>query len=125
MPQPVKINISMKYTFLILFALLAATKKSAAQLPSAFKNQASYQVEKDSRVRLYLTPQRIVWQSDTTGRYIVNAKNLLKPGNGQAELVNKDLVALKSDGLNKPGILLDYGKEIHGGNREDQTYKAG
>jgi len=71
--------------------------------------------QKDPRIREYLSPRRILWQSDTTGRYILNAQQLLKAGNGQAELVNKDLVTLKSDNHIKAGILLDYGKELHGG----------
>lgn len=86
-----------------------------AQLPPIFKGSNSSISEKDPRSRFYLSPQRIVWQSDQSGKYIIDAKNLLKPGNGQAELINKDLATLKSDNKNKPGILLDYGKELHGG----------
>lgn len=86
-----------------------------AQLPPVFKERTVKDVEKDLRTRIYLSPQRIVWQSDQSGKYISNAKNLLKPGNGQAELVNKDLVTLRSDAKVKPAILLDFGKELHGG----------
>ena len=98
---------------IILFNYLAGDV--AAQLPPIFKGINTGISEKDPRSRFYLSPQRIVWQSDQSGKYIIDAKNLLKPGNGQAELINKDLATLKSDDENKPGILLDYGKELHGG----------
>lgn len=87
----------------------------AQHLPPVFKDIPGVAMEKDPRVRLYLAPQRILWQSDYEGKYIVDAKNLLKAGNGQAELVNKDLVTLQSDAATRPGILLDFGKELHGG----------
>ena len=98
---------------LILFNYLAG--EVAAQLPPIFKGSNTSISQKDPRSRFYLSPQRIVWQSDQSGKYIIDAKNLLKSGNGQAELINKDLATLKSDDKNKPGILLDYGKELHGG----------
>ncbi|MFZ4546352.1 MAG: alpha-L-rhamnosidase C-terminal domain-containing protein [Bacteroidales bacterium] len=65
--------------------------------------------------RIYLKPTRIVWQSDTTGKYIVNAEKLLEQGNGQADLVGANLCVVKGGGLVNSAILLDFGKEIHGG----------
>jgi alpha-L-rhamnosidase len=106
-----------KKFFLLILLILSFTRAiiHAQLLPPVFKDLPVAGIEKDPRVRLYLSPQRILWQSDYTGKYIVDAKNLLKPGNGQAELVNKDLVTLQSDATIKPGILLDFGKELHGG----------
>jgi alpha-L-rhamnosidase len=96
------------FTYLLLYTTL-----TFAQLPPVFKDRSAG--EKDPRSRIFLSPTRILWQSDKTGAYIEGVDNLLKQGNGQAELVNKDLVTLRSDNHNKPGILLDYGKELHGG----------
>ena len=106
-----------KSILIILIILIGFPGRSLvfAQLPPIFKGSNTSIPEKDPRSRFYLSPQRIVWQSDQSGKYIIDAKNLLKPGNGQAELINKDLATLKSDDTNKPGILLDYGKELHGG----------
>ena len=39
----------------------------------------------------------------------------MKPGNGQADLSGKDMCSLKSDASGKPSLLLDFGKELHGG----------
>jgi len=84
------------------------------QLPPVFSD-ASYKSEKDNRAHVYLSPLKILWQSDKSGKYIQGAENLLMAGKGQAELVDKDMVTLKSDDVTKPGILLDFGKELHGG----------
>lgn len=66
-------------------------------------------------IKTYLTPQRIVWQSDDTNTFLKNAETLLKKGNGQAAVNDQNLFRFISTETNKPGILLDYGKEIHGG----------
>jgi alpha-L-rhamnosidase len=84
------------------------------QLPPVFSD-STYMKEKDTRSRIYLSPQKVLWQSDVTGKYVSGTENLLKAGNGQAELVNKNMITLKSDDKITPGILLDFGKELHGG----------
>ncbi len=45
----------------------------------------------------------------------MNAERLLLPGNGQADLANKDMCILKSEGGIYPALLLDFGRELHGG----------
>jgi alpha-L-rhamnosidase len=92
--------LKMKQTFIVAVLLLMTTVVYA---------------QKDPRVREYLSPKRILWQSDQSGKYVNNANCLLKQGNGQAELINKDMLVLKSSAGQLPGILLDYGKELHGG----------
>jgi len=69
----------------------------------------------DTFTREYLSPVRIIWQSDTTGKYILNSEKLLEKGNGQADLVGANLCVVKGGGLINSAILLDFGKEIHGG----------
>ncbi len=95
--------------------LLTLSSSIYAQLPPVFKGRDTTGISRDPRTRIYLSPTRILWKSDSSGSYVKDAHQLLKPGNGQAELVNKDLVTLKNDGVHQPGILLDFGKEIHGG----------
>lgn len=102
----------MKHGF--IFLILLCSMHAFGQLPPVFSD-ASYKAEKDTRARVYLSPVKILWQSDLSGKYIQGAENLLKQGNSQAELVNKDMITLKSEEGNKPGILLDFGKELHGG----------
>ncbi|WP_229253805.1 hypothetical protein [Dyadobacter sp. NIV53] len=85
----------------------------AQQLPPIFDN--SFEDQKDSRVRQYLSPKRIVWSSDKTGTNVIDAKNLIKKGTGQADLVHQNICRLVSTFDTRPGIMLDFGKEIQGG----------
>ncbi len=68
----------------------------------------------DSRVRQYITPSRIVWQSSGEGMSVENADRLLKVGSGQVTLSDGSSCILRNNG--KPaGVLLDFGRELHGG----------
>lgn len=69
--------------------------------------------QRDSRVREYLPPVRIVWQQEAG--QISGAEHLLLPGNGQSELSNRNMCKLVSTDTQHPAILLDYGKELQGG----------
>jgi hypothetical protein len=70
----------------------------------------------DSRVRSYITPLRIVWKNDGDGRLITGLENLTAKGhNGQSELVDAKLCVMRSSGDDRPGLLLDFGREIQGG----------
>lgn len=69
--------------------------------------------QRDSRVREYLSPVRIVWQQDAG--LIETPENLLLPGKGQSDLANTHLCIMRSVGTGCPALLLDFGKEIQGG----------
>ncbi|QRR03982.1 alpha-L-rhamnosidase [Dyadobacter sandarakinus] len=96
-----------------LLLLLIVGRVCAQSLPPIFEKNTLAQ--KDSRVRQYLTPTRIVWMSDKAGGSIVDAQNLLRPGIGQADLVHRDFCKMISTADVQPGILLDFGREIQGG----------
>ena len=85
------------------------------QLPPVFGENYKDKAQNSEMVKTYLTPQRIVWKSDHTGEFIQNAEALLLKGSGQVAVNDQNLFSFKSSTKNKPGILLDYGKEIHGG----------
>ena len=69
--------------------------------------------QRDSRIRTYLPPTRIVWQQDSD--CIEGEENLLKPGIGQADLANQNPCVLRSSATAHPALLLDFGKELQGG----------
>lgn len=69
--------------------------------------------QKDTRIREYITPVRIVWQQNTD--LVRGVDNLFVGGNGQADLVNAHICVMRSENGRKPSILLDFGKEIQGG----------
>ncbi len=63
-------------------------------------------------VRDYLSAEKILWIS---GDEVVNAERFLNPGTGQADLVGANLCSMTGNAENPPSILLDFGKELHGG----------
>lgn len=69
--------------------------------------------QRDSRIREYITPERIVWQQH--GDQIKGADNLLISGNGQSDLANTRICTIHSSTGKQPALLLDFGKELQGG----------
>jgi len=82
-----------------------------AQLPPVFDKQTAANATGTPTTRTYLSPVRIVWQEGN----LQHANGLMLPGNGQADLSNKNMCILKPAGNVKPAILLDFGRELHGG----------
>jgi len=105
----------MKKSFLTLLLLIFVQASVFAQLPPIFDANDEARASHSEMVKTYLTPNRIVWQSDDTGKHIQNEKTLLEKGNGQVAVNDQNLFRLISTEEHKPGIMLDYGKEIHGG----------
>jgi hypothetical protein len=104
-----------KIAILILFVCFCLDSYSQ-NLPPVFGQEYTGKVFHDSRVRSYLTPQRIVWKYDGNGRLITNPEGLLAEGNnGQSELTDREVCTMRSTGDERPAILLDFGKEIQGG----------
>ncbi len=68
----------------------------------------------DTRVRQYISPARIVWQSQSEKSKVENAAQLLQPYSGQITLSSPAACTLRHQG-EAPGILLDFGRELHGG----------
>ncbi len=62
-------------------------------------------------VRTPISPIRVLWQQGN----VANTAQLLKPGIGQADLTNASICELKNEGGVESSILLDFGKELHGG----------
>ncbi|HWS00671.1 MAG TPA: hypothetical protein VN249_08665, partial [Prolixibacteraceae bacterium] len=103
-----------KTTGCLLMALVLDLHIAGAQVTSVAGNETN-SIRTTNVVRKFLTPTRIVWMSDHTGKSILNPEVLLKPGTGQAVL-NKDKgLVLKSSATEFPMIILDFGKEIQGG----------
>lgn len=99
---------------IVCFALMLNTALGFGQ-PPAKDGNGSISSRSTPIVRKFITPTRIVWVSDTTGKHILNPEVLLNPGTGQAVL-NKDKgFVLKSSATEFPMVILDFGKEIQGG----------
>ena len=62
---------------------------------------------KDIMDRSFITPERIVW----TDGGVSFSELLLREGNGQPDMVGGEMCSMKTGS----SIILDYGKELHGG----------
>lgn len=98
----------MNYSKLLIVSVIIVTLSFGSKAENVNYSQNKF-------TRNYLTATRIIWQSDTSGNYIFNSQKLLQPGNGQADLVGANLCILKGGDKINSAILLDFGKEIHGG----------
>lgn len=97
----------------ILFTLFLY--QALAQLPPVFQNNTATNVRSTALTRKFLTPTRIVWISDHSGKQVQNAESILKPGIGQADLNSGVYLKMVSTADSFPGIVLDFGNEIQGG----------
>ena len=75
----------------------------------------SGKVRSSALTRKYITPERIVWVSDNSGKQVRNVESILEPGTGQADLNPGKYLIMESTASSFPGIILDFGKEIQGG----------
>lgn len=96
----------------LMFAGLTVVK---AQLPPVFDAARAKSAQSTETVQKFLSPVAITWQTENAKTNIVNSARLLKQGNGQADLFGKDICVMTSNTNGKPGMLLDFGKELHGG----------
>lgn len=88
----------------------------AADLPAPLRqNEFAQRAKADPRVRQYVLPKRIVWTSQGDGIEVSNAESLLRDKSGQVTLDAHDPCILSSKGSQPAGVLLDFGREIHGG----------
>lgn len=78
-----------------------------AQIPQGNK------VRKDVLSRLYVYPERIMWTSHDT--LFENKEFLLERNNGQPEMGKRHTCGITTTAQDTASILLDYGKELHGG----------
>lgn len=90
-----------------------STASQSFVLPPAFGAEYEQKTQKDALTRVYISPLRVVWKSDEKG--VRNEHELLKAGNSQAEMGRNGMCALQSRGNRQASLLLDYGKQIHGG----------
>ena len=73
-----------------------------------FSNRGIRTVD-DPRVRRYVIPRRVVWQS--SGSTVENTQALLSAGSGQVTLDSRSPCVLNEGG----SVLVDFGRELHGG----------
>lgn len=95
-------------TIVILFAHLLCLSQESLKNPLDFAKE----YPASSLIRRFIPPQKILY----TSGHINNSEALLAQGIGQADLSNQNMCVLKNIGDgNKTSLLLDFGRELHGG----------
>ena len=95
---------------LIIVIIGGVISFAVGRIPTSEPTQCEHTGE---LVREYISPTRIVWTEH--GENITNIEYLLREGNGQADLTNSHICVVKSTATEHPSILLDFGRELHGG----------
>jgi len=109
-------NLKIKDIRTIVLAILClCVSVVKAQLPPVFDNQDLQRVRTSDLSQAFIVPQRIVWTSDSTGKFVQNTEMLLSPSTGQSDLSRGDVFTIKNDGVMQHGVVLDFGREIQGG----------
>lgn len=103
-----------KTALLLLACLWMGVTHVQAQrhVPPAF-GADSVLTRLDEMARLYVPPRKVMWVSNDA--LVKNTAVLLLPGTGQTEMGKRNTCSLHSSERDTASILLDYGRELHGG----------
>lgn len=104
----------MKKTLITLSLIVAFASNTTAQL-NILKNQFKQNLRQDEITRSYVTPVKIIWQSDTEGKQVSNPEVLLTRFDGQLSTSGAGMCMLRSDDDKQASVLLDFGTELYGG----------
>lgn len=101
---------------LLAICLFAYYPQRANSLPPEFGADYTNMTTKDPLTRTFISPLRVVWkQAGIDGNLVQDEQWLLQPGNSQAVMGRKNMCKMISTATDTASILLDYGKELHGG----------
>lgn len=105
-----------KIIMLVAMTLSLAAFNLYSQLPPVFGPEYKGNAQKDELTRVFISPVKVMWTSDNTGELIKNSDVLLEQGNSQSDMSRTTrFCSIKSTENDTSSILLDYGKELHGG----------
>jgi len=106
----------MKLKIFGLFFVLSGFLVQAYGLPPVFGSEYDGKTQVDKLTRTFISPQRIVWKySGADGSLIQDENILLQPGNSQSVMGRRSMCKITSTAIDTPSLILDYGKELHGG----------
>lgn len=99
---------------LLITGICIMTEFGLAQnhIPPVFGNDTT-NIRHDEISQLYLSPRKVVWTSSESS--VNTPRVLLKLSDGQSEMVKENTCRLRSMPNDTAAILLDYGRELHGG----------
>ncbi|MGB2128660.1 MAG: alpha-L-rhamnosidase C-terminal domain-containing protein [Flavicella sp.] len=97
-----------------VFAASCKTKSNDASSNVAWKTEILTKHTGDIE-REYVPAKRIIWTSKGDKSSVKGANRLLEKGTGQAILSRDTFCTMLSDSKSKASIVLDFGRELHGG----------
>ena len=100
-------------SFFILLLLLLSGNIYAQK--NVLKDNFLNNLDRDEITRSYITPVKVVWQSDNKESQVKNGEVLLTKFDGQLSTSGAGMCVLRSDNDLQASILLDFGTEIYGG----------
>ena len=102
---------------LSVICMVGACAMAQAQsvLPPVWQDTPQDKVQYSTRTIAYVPAMRIVWQETTGDASIQGLENLLRGGNGQADLYDGQITRIKSGTNGRASFLLDFGRELQGG----------
>ena len=92
-----------------------AMAQAQSALPPVWQDTPQDKVQFSTRTIAYVPATRIVWQETTGDASIQGLENLLRGGNGQADLYDGQITRIKSGTNGRASFLLDFGRELQGG----------
>ena len=92
-----------------------AMAQAQSVLPPVWQDTPQDKVQFSTRTIAYVPATRIVWQETTGDASIQGLENLLRGGNGQADLYDGQITRIKSGTNGRASFLLDFGRELQGG----------
>lgn len=114
--QQVRINLPQMKPIVLLTLCLTSLSPLATALPPVFGTDYGGKTVVDPMTRTYISPLRVIWkQAGKDGSLVQDEQWLLQPGNSQAVMGRKNMCKMISTATDTASILLDFGKELHGG----------
>ncbi len=105
----------MKIKIIILLACVLCFNQIEAQLPPVLKKIDTLKIRSSELSQKYISPTRVVWTSDSTGRKVKNPEALLNPNCGQSDLSRGKYCTVSNRRTDKKhSFILDFGVEIQG-----------
>ena len=92
-----------------------AMAQAQSALPPVWQDTPQDKVQYSTRTIAYVAATLIVWQETTGDASIQGLENLLRGGNGQADLYDGQITRIKSGTNGRASFLLDFGRELQGG----------
>ena len=104
----------LNYVVMVHFGFAEPLAASPDLLTLSANEELAARAKADPRVRQYILPKRVVWESSNEQSTVDNAAHLLRASSGQVTLENPQVCTLRNKGKS-PGVLLDFGRELQGG----------